>query len=425
MPSDDPSPPEIRARAALALNAARRGKGLETLLGAHAPPLLAELAYGACRRYFSLCAEVDARLAQPLRERDQVVHELLLVGLYQLRHTRIPAHAAVSETVAAAHRLKRPWARGIVNAVLRRLAASPSRQPCGPCERWDHPGWMVRAFTAAWPEDCPELFAANNARAPMALRVNVVRTSVPAYRRALDAAGFTHRSADAPAALVLDAPARADTLPGYADGLVSVQDEAAQLAATLLPPSNGNRLLDACAAPGGKTFHLMEAHPHARVTALDLSPTRMQRLCDEAARLGHRVAHTVTGDATESTWWDGEPFDGILLDAPCSGTGTLRRHPDIKVSRRAADASRAAQQQRAMLDNLWPMLSRGGALLYCTCSILPEENDAVVSSFLRTTRDATPMPIDADWGRPTPCGRALLPTPGGPDGFYYSRLRKA
>ena len=422
-PPDAPSPPEIRARAALALSAVKRGRHLETLIGANAPPLLSELAYGACRRYFSLCAEVDARLTQPLRERDAVVHALLVVGLYQLRHTRIPVHAAVAETVAAASRLKRPWARALVNAVLRRLAAAPSPTPCSPSQRWDHPGWMLEAFTAAWPEDCPSLFAANNARAPMALRVNVARTSVPAYRNILDAAGFAHRSTSAPATLVLDAPARAETLPGYGDGLVSVQDEAAQLAATLLP--SGNRVLDACAAPGGKTFHLVETHPNTRITALDASPARMQRLLDEAARLGHRVARTVTGDATESTWWDGAPFDCILLDAPCSGTGTLRRHPDIKVSRLAQDAARAARQQQAMLDNLWRMVSSGGTLLYCTCSILPEENDAVVGGFLRTRPDATPIPIDADWGRPTQCGRAVLPTPGGPDGFYYARLRKA
>ena len=417
------SPSQIRARAALALHAVEcRRKPLDALLGATPPPLLMELAYGACRRYFSLRAEVDARLARPLRARDQMIRALLVIGLYQLRHTRIPAHAAVAETVAAAAALKRPWARRLANAVLRRLAEAPA--PTCAAQRWDHPDWMLRAFAAGWPQDCPGLFEANNARAPMALRVNVARTSVAAYRRALDAAELSHRVGLAPATLVLDAPIRTDALPGYADGLASVQDEGAQLAATLLPLRAGERLLDACAAPGGKAFHLLEAHPNARIVALDASAARAQTLRDEGKRLGHRLAHVWEGDATSAQWWDGAPFGAILLDAPCSGTGTLRRHPDIKVSRRSADVARAAQLQRAMLDNLWPMLSRGGALLYCTCSILPQENDAVVKGFLQNQADAALAPLNARWGRRTPFGRALLPTPGGADGFYYARLRK-
>ncbi len=417
-------PAQLRARAALAVHAARRrGVRLETSLGTDAPALLTELAYGACRHYHSLAGCVDARLARPLKRRDLALHALLVVGAYQLRHTRIPAHAAVSETVAATAHLRRPWAKGLVNATLRHLLRS-APAPASAAQRWDHPEWMLTAFEAAWPADCPRLFQANNSRAPMALRVNVAKVSVAAYRQRIGAAGLTHRQGLTPATLVLDAPQRAATLPGFQDGCVSVQDEGAQLAATLLPAQPGARMLDACAAPGGKAFHFQERHPDARVTALDADPQRLDHLRDEARRLGHQLADTLVGDATARNWWAGEPFEAILVDAPCSGTGTLRRHPDIKVSRGAAAVTHAAAKQRAMLDNLWPMLSRGGTLLYCVCSILPEETDTVVTTFAAATPDAAVTPIEADWGRPTAAGRALLPTCGGPDGFYYARIDK-
>ena len=424
-----PSGPDatvIRARAARAVHAARhRGIRLEASLGADAAPLLTELAYGACRHYFSLAAQVDARLARPLKPRDEVLHALLVIGAYQLRHTRIPPHAAVSETVTATHQLRRPWAKGLVNGALRRLAEAPAPATAADAtQRWDHPAWMLSAFEAAWPADCPALFRANNSRAPMALRVNATKISASAYRKRLDAAGRKHRQGLTPETLVLDAPTRTQTLPGFADGLVSVQDEGAQLAATLLPAAPGARMLDACAAPGGKAFHFQERHPHVAVTALDANAERLAHLRAESRRLGHPLHAIVTGDATARCWWHGEPFDAILVDAPCSGTGTLRRHPDIKVSRVAEDVTRAAAQQRAMLDNLWPMLSRGGTLLYCACSILPEENDAVVQGFVDATPDAAVAPIAAAWGQATACGRALLPTCGGPDGFFYARIEK-
>ena len=424
MAAPSQQPAQLRARAALAVHAARwRGVRLETSLGAQAPALLTELAYGACRHYHSLAGCVDTRLARPLKRRDLALHALLVVGAYQLRHTRIPPHAAVSETVAATAHLRRPWAKGLVNATLRHLLRT-APAPANAAQRWDHPEWMLTAFEAAWPADCPTLFQANNSRAPMALRVNVAKVGVATYRERLGAAGLTHRQGLTPATLVLDAPTRADTLPGFHDGCVSVQDEGAQLAATLLPAPPGGRMLDACAAPGSKAFHFQEQHPRVHVTALDADPERLDHLRDEARRLGHRLADAIVGDATSNGWWDGEPFDAILVDAPCSGTGTLRRHPDIKVSRSAAAVTRAAAKQRAMLANLWHMLSPGGTLLYCVCSILPEETDAVVTSFARATPDAVVKPINAAWGRPTAGGRMLLPTCGGPDGFYYARIDK-
>ena len=417
-------PATLRAGAARAVHAARRrGVRLEASLAADAPPLAFELAYGACRHYYSLAALVDARLERPLRRKDEVLHALLVVGAYQLRHTRIPPHAAVSETVAAVQPLSRPWAKGLVNATLRRLpAAAPPA--ASRTERWDHPEWMLRAMEDAWPEDCPALFRVNNSRAPMALRVNTRRTAVHAYRERLDAAGIRHRPGLTTEALVLAAPCRARTLPGFDAGWVSVQDEGAQLAAHLLPAKPGARLLDACAAPGGKAFHCQERHPDAAVTALDADGQRLAHLRAEGRRLGHPLAATIVGDATTADWWDGAPFDAILVDAPCSGTGTLRRHPDIKLSRAAKDVASAAAQQRAMLHNLWPMLSPGGALLYCACSILPEETDAVVGGFAQATPSAAIQPIEAAWGRPSAAGRVLLPTCGGPDGFFYARIDK-
>ena len=419
------SPAALRARAARAVDAVRRrGLALDEVLGAGTPPLVRELAFGTCRRYFSLRGAVDARLSHALRDRDQDVYALLLVGLYQLRHLRVPDHAAVSETVAAARVLGKPWARGLVNGVLRRAAETPLGT-LSEEERWDHPGWLVEAMRTAWPDRCPELFDTNNGRAPMALRVNRAKNGIPAYRALLDAADLAHRPGIAPASLVLEAPVPAARLPGYDAGWVAVQDEAAQLATTLLPHGAGARVLDACAAPGGKAFGLLEADPSIAVTALDANADRLQRLHGEADRLGHRLAGVVTGDATDTAWWDGTPFDAVLLDAPCSGTGTLRRHPDIKVSRTPDQVRNAAERQRAMLASLWGVLSSGGTLLYCTCSVLPEENDAVMEDFLAVTPDAASVPLDAPWGRSTAHGRILLPSPGGPDGFYFARVAKA
>ena len=419
-----PGPAELRARAARAVDAVRRRRlALDEVLGAGTPPLVRELAFGTCRRYFSLRGAVDARLSHPLRDRDQDIYALLLVGLYQLRHLRVPDHAAVSETVAATRVLGKPWARGLVNGVLRRAAEAPA-DTASEEERWEHPRWLIEALRTAWPDLCPELFDANNGRAPMALRVNRTKHGVPAYRALLDAAGLAHRPGIPPASLVLETPVPAARLPGYDAGWVAVQDEAAQLAATLLPLAPEARVLDACAAPGGKAFGMLEADPSIAVTALDASENRLQRLHGEADRLGHRLPRVITGDATDTKWWDGTLFDAILLDAPCSGTGTLRRHPDIKVSRTPADVERAADLQRAMLASLWGVLSSGGTLLYCTCSVLPEENDAVLEDFLAVTPDAASAPIHASWGRSTDHGRIVLPSPGGPDGFYFARVAK-
>ena len=389
-----------------------------------APALVTELAYGACRYFYSVRDEVDARLERPLRKGDQDLHALLMIGVYQVRHTDIPIHAAVSETVAAASALRKPWARPLVNAVLRRIARSRPTHLTDEA-RHDHPQWLIDALQMAHPAACPELFEINNSRAPMALRVNRAKTKLRDYCSRLDAAGLAHRSGMAPGSVILERPVPASKLPGFDEGCVAVQDDGAQLAAGLLDPRPASAVLDACAAPGGKTFHLLERDPTLRMTALDRDKARLAYLERDARRLGHSLDRVVAGDATGTAWWDGKPFDAILLDVPCSGTGTLRRHPDIKVNRRSDALADTTARQRALLAGVWPTLSCGGTLLYCTCSILPAENQDVVTAFLQDTPDAKARAVRADWGRIAGAGRVLLPRRDGADGFFFALIDKA
>ena len=417
------SPADLRAKAAHALDAVRRGRSLRDVIEPGAPSLVTELAYGACRRFFSIRAEVDARLERPLRKGDQDVYALLMIGAYQIRHTDIPDHAAVSETVAAASALRKPWARPLLNAVLRRIARTGATQATDQA-RHDHPQWLIDALQAAHPEACPELFEINNGRAPMALRINRARIDPGRYRAELDAAGVRHRTGMTADSVILERPMPARELPGYERGWVAVQDEGAQLAAALLDPHPESAVLDACAAPGGKAFHLLEREPSLMLTALDRDEARLEHLNRDARRLGHSFRRVVAGDATATAWWDGECFDAILLDVPCSGTGTLRRHPDIKVNRRPSGLARTVERQRALLAGVWPTLSCGGTLLYCTCSVLPAENQDVVTRFLEQTPDAAARPLRADWGRDAGPGRLLLPRQDGPDGFFFASIDK-
>ena len=417
------SPADLRAKAAHAIAAVRRGRALRDIIEPGAPSLLTALAYGACRHFYSIRAEVDARLERAMRNGDQDLYALLMIGVYQIRHTDIPVHAAVSETVAAASALRKPWARPLVNAVLRRIAKARST-PSTDEARHDHPQWLIDALEAAHPDACPELFEINNSRAPMALRVNRARTDPFRYRSQLDNVGIAHRPGMTPDSVILEQPMPARELPGYARGWIAVQDEGAQLAAGLLDPRPESVVLDACAAPGGKAFHLLERDPSLNVTALDQDERRLAYLKRDARRLGHSLRQVIAGDATGSAWWDGSAFDAILLDVPCSGTGTLRRHPDIKVNRRSDALARTVEQQRALLAGVWPMLSCGGTLLYCTCSILSAENQDVVAHFMQQTPDAKTRPVRADWGRSAGLGRLLLPRKGGSDGFFFALIDK-
>ena len=418
------------------------GRRLEAALaefaaGAGSRPATQSIAFGTVRWFFELEAMLALLLDRPVATLDREVRALALVGLYQLAHGATPEHAAVSETVEAARALGHPRAAGFVNALLRRFqrerAAITAAAHRGAAARHAHPEWMLDAFERDWPGQWESIAAAGNAEPPMWLRVNAARGTRDDYRARLDAAGMESEAcAFAPQALRLLQPVDVGALPGFADGDVSVQDAAAQLAPFFLAAGDGMRVLDACAAPGGKACHVLELAPGvAELVALDIDPVRTGRISANLARLG-LTARVVTGDAGDPlAWWDGRAFDRILLDVPCSGTGVIRRHPDIKLLRRSDDIPRFASQQIALLRACFPLLAPGGRLVYSSCSVLQAENAAVVGAFL----DGEPLAADA-----TESARLLLPgalpvrnagpgcaLPSGAadaDGFYYACLAK-
>jgi 16S rRNA (cytosine967-C5)-methyltransferase len=391
------------------------------------------LAYGAIRHHWQLQAWNAKLLSRPLKKRDSVIDALLAVGLYQLTDTRVPDHAAVSQTVEAARSLRRPKLAGLVNACLRRFQRENLGVDVtgGEEVRWNHPAWLIERLRADWPDDADAILEANNERAPMWLRANARRTTAAAYRQRLATSGIGSTLLDGlPEALRLAEPRPVDELPGFADGEVSVHDAAAQIAGRWLMRSSPRRVLDACAAPGGKSGHLAELGADGfDLVALDSDPERLERVRENHDRLG-LDATIVAGDASNpGEWWDGKPFDAILLDAPCSATGVIRRHPDIKLLRREADIDKLSALQDRILEALWPALAPGGRLLYATCSVLAAENDDVVSEFLESRSDAVedamlPNYNIRDLMRAKACGFQVLPGTAGMDGFYYACLVK-
>jgi 16S rRNA (cytosine967-C5)-methyltransferase len=385
--------------------------------------------------------ELDACLARlldrPGARQDPELRALLLVGLYQLLHGATPEHAAVSETVEAARALGRPRAAALVNAVLRRFqrereevvrAAHGDR-----AARYAHPAWMLDAFASDWPDRWESIAAAGNAEPPMWLRVNARRATRDAYRTRLADAGLGAAACDfAPEALRLAEPLDVHALPGFADGEISVQDAAAQLAARFLAAGPGMRVLDACAAPGGKTCHVAELEPRlAELVALDVDAARAGRIESNLARLGLAARVVIADAADPAAWWDGRPFERVLLDVPCSGSGVIRRHPDIKLLRRPADVARFAAQQSTLLAACWNLLAPGGRLVYASCSVFAAENAAVVGAFLATGGRAVDvtesarlsLPGALPWQVAGP-GCALPSGAADADGFYYACLEK-
>ncbi len=387
-----------------------------------------EMAYGALRWAHQLQAIAGWYVPRPLKAGDQDVAALLLVGLYQLRFMRLPAHAAVMETVNAAAALGKPWAKGLVNAVLRSVqrdaAQLAARIAADPAIEFSHPPWLLARIQQAWPAHWRAILAANNERPPMTLRVNLSKLSRAAYLEKLAAAGARAAPlAGIDSGLTLAAPCAVTELPGFADGLVSVQDGGAQLAAIWLDARPGERVLDACAAPGGKACHVLE-RAAVELVAVDRDGARLERLRENLRRL-QLAAEVIAADAAEPAgWWDGRPFQRILLDAPCSASGVIRRHPDIKLHRRPSDLERLARGQARLLAGLWPLLAPGGKLLYVTCSILPEENADQITRFLAEHADAAPTPLATDLGQACAVGVQLLPGEHELDGFYYACLQK-
>lgn len=423
---------DTRATAATTIARVLEGASLNQVLPAAldtAPArdrsLLQQLCYGTLREYPRLQPQLARLLTKPLRSRDRDVEALLLLGLYQLSATRIPDHAAVAATVAAASALSRVWAKGLCNAVLRRYLRERESLllQLDEAATAAHPQWLYQAIHDEWPRQAADMIAANNSQPPMVLRVNRRRGSREEYLARLDSEGIAAVAGElAPEAIYLTQPLDVGALPGFTEGMASVQDEAAQLAARLLQAAPGDRVLDACAAPGGKACHLLELEPDLQLIAMDSDEQRLQRVRDNLKRLA-LAAETLVGDATAPpAKLRTQPFQRIVVDAPCSASGVIRRHPDIKVLRRDTDIAGFAAQQLAILQGLWPLLAAGGRLLYITCSVLEEENSGVLQRFLETTPDAALLPPPV--GEPRACGGQILPRIQGPDGLFYGLLQR-
>ena len=400
---------------------AELASSLPTLPDVRDRALVEAICFAVVRQPARYAAAIDGWTARPLGRRDAPLRALLYVGLAQLDPLGLPSHAAVDATVEATRAIKRPHQAGLVNALLRR--ALRDGVPAGdPSAHW--PGWLRDRIARDWPDDIDSILSESASPPPMWLRVNLQRGSREAYVAALaDSAIAAGASDEAAEALRLEPAVPVSTLPSFADGAVSVQDIAAQRVADALAPPPGCRVLDACAAPGGKTAHLLERDPSLAVTALDIDARRLDTVRSNLGRLGLR-ATTVAADAADTAWWDGVPFDVVLLDAPCSATGIVRRQPDVLLHRRASDIDALVALQARLLDATWTTLAPGGVLLYATCSILKDENEGQVDAFLARTLDAVAEPLPDDFGRDAGVGRQRLPGEGGGDGFFYARVRK-
>ena len=384
------------------------------------------LCYGVCRNFHRLDYILSQMLDKPLKDLD--VKALALIGLYQLKFMRVKSHAAVSETVLAAR--KKPWAKALINALLR----SYLRGQEGFEQKADnvksalvsHPDWLIQQIEQDWPMQAQQVFQQNNEQPPMALRVNLANISQDQYLQKLRDQGIEAEAVSfCRSAILLNKPAVVDILPGFSEGWVSVQDTAAQLAAELLDVQIGHRVLYVCAAPGGKAAHILEHQPKVReLVAVDIDKLRLQRVSDNFQRL-KLSAKLIVGDASKpEDWWDGQLFDRILLDVPCSALGVIRRHPDIKLLRRAEDINTLQVLQKRIMTAVWSLLAPGGIMLYATCSILKQENEQQIEAFLATNTNAIEVPINADWGLVRRYGRQILTGESAMDGFYYALIRK-
>lgn len=429
----------VRAMAAIILRDVTEGASLSDALSRHVmkwkdardEALLQALCYGVCRWYFRLNTVLEKLLDNPIKSRDQDIYCLLLVGLYQLSDMRVPAHAAVAETVNAVNALKKTWAKGLVNAVLRNYLreADAINQEIEKDERaiYSHPRWMIDRTKEDWPDDWQSILIANNQHPPFSLRVNLKKISREQYLEKLTANGMTASVIhETEAGITLTEPSDVSKLPGFLAGEVSVQDGGAQLAAELLDVKPGQRVLDACAAPGGKTAHILEREPGLQqMVALDSDAKRLERVKESLTRLALSADRVLAADAGEiDAWWDGVPFDRILLDVPCSASGVIRRHPDIKGLRRADDIPVLAARQARLLSALWKVLKPDGLLVYVTCSVYALENVQVVAAFLAAHPEAREEKIRATIGKECAVGRQILPGMHGMDGFYFACLRK-
>ncbi|MFT4257655.1 MAG: 16S rRNA (cytosine(967)-C(5))-methyltransferase RsmB [Pseudoxanthomonas sp.] len=418
----------LRVFAARTLDAVLQGRSLKAELAATLPKiadprdraLLEAICFAALRQRARYDAALRAWMQKPPGAKDGELRALLLAGFAQLDALKLPAHAALSATVEAARALGRPHQAGMVNALLRR-AQREGIAAADAAAAW--PAWLRKQIEADWPQHAPQIFAASAQPAPLWLRVNRCKLSRDACAEKLRAAGIALSIDNALAdAIRIDEPIAVADLPGFADGEVSVQDASAQHVADALAPPPGAKVLDACAAPGGKAAHLLERDPGLHVLALDIDARRLAKVGDTLARVGVQAQLKAADASDTAAWWDGEPFDAILLDAPCSATGIVRRQPDVLLHRRAEDIAALAALQARLLDALWQTLRPGGVFVYATCSILKDENERQIERFLQRTPDARAEPLDDAFGHASGAGRQRLPGEGGADGFFHARL---
>lgn len=389
------------------------------------------LAYGVLRWLSALEWLTSGLLNKPMKRKDRDIQRLVLLGLFQLWKDGDAPHAAINETAECARLAGKAWAVGLINAVLRRFQREQGARIAAlekTDQRLAHPPWLLQLLREDWPAEWEAVATANNTAAPLWLRLSARHET----RQSLDLLqqeGLQLRQhALLESAVRVEPPRAVEKLPGFSDGRFSVQDPAAQLAAGLLAPLPGQRVLDACAAPGGKTCHLLEMQPDIELLAIDRSARRLQQVQENIERLGLGDAPRLTLSAQDASkphrWWDGRAFQRILLDAPCTATGVIRRHPEIKWLRQRQQVAEAVSLQRELLDRLWPLLETGGMLLYATCSVLEQENSGQIRAFLERQADAEHVEFEVDWGRNTMPGRQILPGEYEMDGFYYARLRK-
>ncbi|QEP45099.1 16S rRNA (cytosine(967)-C(5))-methyltransferase RsmB [Ectothiorhodospiraceae bacterium BW-2] len=411
------------------------GESLTTVLQRQLPhlteserPLAQELSYGVLRFWPRLVLVIDRLLQKPLKAKDSDIKILLALGLYQLQQLSLPDYAVLSETVKVTNQLKKPWAKGVVNALLRRWqresTALTAALQAEPAWCYAHPKWWLEQLQRQWPKRWREIVEGNNQRPPMTLRVNQQRQSRQAYQAQLQQVGVLSEPLLPAHALCLSQPVAVEQLPGFESGSCSVQDGAAQLAAELLAPQPYERILDACAAPGGKSAHLMELEPTLELLALDSETERCRRIEQTLSRLAFQAKVVVADAANPDSWWDGRYFDAILLDLPCSASGVIRRHPDIKYLRRESDIAVLVARQRAILTAVWPLLKPGGRLLYATCSLFKQENEENIHWWLSQQRDCQSKNVAVAWGEQIGHGRQIFPGEYGMDGFYYALLLK-
>ena len=408
----------------------RRGESLSTALPrldatipAQDRAFMQMLVFGVMRWYWRLDGLLQLLLQKPLKAKDSDVRLVLMLALYQLMDTRVPDYASVDAAVKLVPK-KKAWARGLVNGVLRnflrRQAELMAQLEHNEQAHYAHPEWMIQRLRRDWPTHWQALLDANNQQAPLVLRVNQQKISVDDFLAALQQPAQIQAQS-----VVLEQACDVGQLPGFEKGWFSVQDAGAQQAALLLDLQPGQRVLDACAAPGGKTCHMLEQQPDLRLLALDVSEPRLARVRENLDRLGLKAELRCADAASPDDWWDGQPFDRILLDVPCSASGVIRRHPDIKVLRRSDDIAALNLTQHNMLRQAWGLLAPGGLLLYATCSVFRSENEQQLADFLATTGDAKEILLQVDWGQPCRHGRQILTGERGMDGFYYALLQKS